>query len=113
MSKVSIIIPAYNVAPWIEETLESVARQTFNDFECIIVDDCATDNTLDVVNLWIKKDNRFRVICRDVNGGLSAARNTGIKYAIGDYISFLDSDDIWHPNFLKRMLELIEKMMLG
>lgn len=109
MPKVSIIIPAYNVAPWIEETLESVARQTFNDFECIIVDDCATDNTLDVVNSWIKKDNRFRVICRDVNGGLSAARNTGIKNAIGDYISFLDSDDIWHPDFLKRMLELIEK----
>lgn len=99
MPKVSIIIPAYNVAPWIEETLESVARQTFGDFECIIVNDCATDNTLDVATSWIKKDKRFRIICRDINGGLSAARNTGIKYAIGDYISFLDSDDIWHPNF--------------
>lgn len=109
MPKVSIIIPAYNVAPWIEETLESVARQTFGDFECIIVNDCATDNTLDVATSWIKKDKRFRIICRDINGGLSAARNTGIKNAIGEYISFLDSDDMWHPDFLKRMLELIEK----
>lgn len=109
MPKVSVIIPAYNVAQWIGETLISVSRQTFDDFECIIVDDKATDNTCDVVNNFIKNDSRFQLIRRQTNGGLSAARNTGIRAAKGDYIAFLDSDDMWHPNFLKRMLELIEK----
>lgn len=109
MPKVSVIVPAYNVAPWIEETLESVARQTFSDFECIIVDDKSTDSTCDIVKSWIKRDKRFRIIYRDVNGGLSAARNSGIDIAQGEYIALLDSDDMWHPTFLEKMLSLIEK----
>jgi len=108
MPKVSIVIPAYNVGPWIEETLKSVQQQTFKDFECIVVDDKSTDKTCAVVNCFIGKDRRFKLILRDHNEGQGACRNVGIWLAQGEYIAFLDSDDLWHPTFLERMLQLIE-----
>lgn len=109
MPKVSIIIPAYNVAPWISETLRSVERQTVTDFECIIVDDASTDDTCTQITHWTHKDPRFQLIRKEANAGQGAARNDGIALAQGEYMAFLDSDDIWSPFFLEHLLQLMER----
>lgn len=92
--KVSIIIPVYNVAPYVEECIQSVLRQDYKNLEIIIIDDCGTDNSMELVEKLVKNSSRDIVILKhDYNKGLSAARNTGIRRATGDYIFFLDSDD--------------------
>ena len=95
--KVSIIIPVYNVEPYIEECLQSVMRQSYKGMiECILVDDCGTDNSMEVAGQLIetyKGPIDFKVLHHEHNRGLSAARNTGIDAASGDYVYFLDSDD--------------------
>jgi len=95
--KVSVIIPTYNRADFIEDAIESVLCQTYKDFEIIIVDDGSTDNTKDVLQ---KYHNKIRYIYKN-NGGEASARNAGIKNAQGAYIAFLDSDDLWLPERLK------------
>ena len=107
MPTISIVIPAYNVESWIGETLGSVAAQTFYDFECFIIDDMSTDSTCETVKCFVEKDKRFKLILRDKNEGQGACRNIGIHLSQGEYIAFLDSDDIWHPTFLERMMELV------
>ena len=101
LPKVSIIIPVYNVEPYIEECLQSVMRQTYRgEMECILVDDCGTDNSMEVAGQLIEAYDGpivIRVLHHDHNRGLSAARNTGINAACGDYVYFLDSDD-WISN---------------
>lgn len=96
---VSVIVPAYNYGSYITATLESVAAQDFTDWECIIVDDGSTDDTGAVVESFLS-DTRFRYVKQE-NGGLAAARNTGIRHAKGDFLQFLDADD------------LVEKAKLG
>lgn len=94
--KVSIIIPIYNVAPYVKACLQSVFNQTYQDIEVLLVNDCGTDNSMDIVTNLIKGyDGKFdiKVLHHPQNKGLSAARNTGIKAASGEYIYFLDSDD--------------------
>lgn len=103
---VSIIIPAYNVGKFIQETLESVQKQDFNDWEAIIVDDGSTDDTVKVIEDFIRCDNRFRLICQS-NGGVSKARNTGIMAATGKYLAFLDGDDMWKSTFLTELMKPI------
>jgi len=93
MSKVSVIVPCYNYGKFIPETLESVFEQTYENWECIVVDDGSTDNTNDVISAFINKDRRFRYIYQG-NKGLSSARNTGIKEAKGEFVQFLDADDL-------------------
>ncbi len=90
--KVSVIIPCYNVEKYVGQCLDSVRGQTMPDLEIICVNDGSTDSTLDVLNKYAKQDSRIRIISQD-NAGLSAARNAGLKYASGEYIAFLDSDD--------------------
>jgi glycosyltransferase involved in cell wall biosynthesis len=97
MPKVSVIIPTYNRADFIEDAVESVLCQTYKDYEIIIVDDGSTDSTKDVLQ---KFHNKIRYIYKN-NGGEASARNTGIKHAQGEYIAFLDSDDLWLPKRLK------------
>jgi hypothetical protein len=97
MPKVSVIIPTYNRADFIEEAVESALCQTYKDFEIIIVDDGSTDNTKDVLQ---KFHNKIRYVYKN-NGGVASARNSGIKHAHGEYIAFLDSDDLWLPERLK------------
>jgi len=104
---VSIIIPAYNVGQFISETLESVQRQTFDNWEAIIVDDGSTDNAVEVVKHFIQNDKRFRLICQP-NGGVSKARNTGLLAGSGTYLSFLDGDDLWRPTFLAELLSTFQ-----
>lgn len=89
----SIIIPCYNQADFLEDTLTSVFRQTFEAWECLIIDDGSRDNTAEIAKKWKEKDTRF-ILFQKENGGLSSARNYGLSRAKGKYIQFLDSDDI-------------------
>jgi glycosyltransferase involved in cell wall biosynthesis len=94
---VSIIIPCYNQADYLEETLLSVQAQTYENWECIMVNDGSTDNTEEIAKVWELIDPRFKCITI-LNGGLSNARNIGLKYSKGEWIQFLDSDDKIHPD---------------
>ena len=104
--RISIIIPVYNVELYVEECLQSVANQTMTEgIECIIVDDRGQDNSAAIAKQYIdsyKGDIRFTFIQREKNGGLSAARNTGIEAATGEYVYFLDSDDYLVPSEIGR-----------
>lgn len=93
MIKISVIIPVYNVEAYLNRCLDSVCNQTLSDIEIICVDDCSPDNSIDILNQYAKTDSRIKIIQKDKNGGLSAARNSGLDIAKGDYIYFLDSDD--------------------
>lgn len=109
--KVSIIIPVYNVAPYIGACLQSVFSQTYKDIEVIIVDDCGTDNSIKIVQTIISNyQGKFKtnIIHHSHNRGLSAARNTGIQKATGEYIYFLDSDDILPSNSIKSLINKIQ-----
>jgi len=97
--KMSVVIPTYNRANSVEQTLSSCFEQSFKDFEIVIVDDGSSDDTLDV--LARLTDSRLVVVAQE-NAGPAAARNHGMRVARGDYIAFLDSDDIWFPDFLKQ-----------
>jgi glycosyltransferase involved in cell wall biosynthesis len=105
MSKpsISVVIPAFNRATTIRRAIESVQAQHFADFEIIVVDDASTDDTREAV-LGLDEP-RMRLVVRSVNGGASAARNSGIRAAKADLIAFLDSDDAWKPDKLRRQFE--------
>ena len=105
---VSIIIPNYNYARFIGETLQSVLDQTFTDFEAIVVDDGSKDNSVEVIRSFASRDARIRVV-EKTNGGLSSARNAALPLLKGRLVTFLDSDDIWTPDFLSTMVEHFEK----
>lgn len=102
---VSIVVPCYNQADFLPETLTSVVAQSFMDWECIIVNDGSPDNTEEVASLWVKNDSRIRYVEKP-NGGLASARNAGIAVAEGRIILPLDSDDVIKPLFLERCLAL-------
>lgn len=107
--KVSIIIPVYNTEKYLEECIESVITQTYKDLEIILVDDGATDSSPEICEYYAKKDSRIQVIHKE-NGGLSDARNTGIRNCNGDYVMFLDSDDYWDDEqLLKKLIEQLQK----
>lgn len=106
--KVSIIIPVYNVAPYIKRCLTSALNQTYQNIDIILVDDCGTDNSMDIANQVIQNHpngKNVKVITHEFNRGLSGARNTGIKKAEGDYIYFLDSDDEISLNCIELLIE--------
>ena len=110
--KVSIIVPVYNVAPYIIRCLDSINRQTFSNLECIIVDDCGTDNSIQLAKNYIKNvpfKYSYRIIHHKYNQGISEARNTGINMATGDYIFFIDSDDAITPNCIETLANLANK----
>jgi len=93
MPKFSIIIPIYNVEKYINTCLESIKTQTFTDFEVLLTDDCGTDGSMAIVEQYAKEDSRFKILKHEYNQGVSAARNTALDSAIGEYIIFVDSDD--------------------
>lgn len=105
--KFSIVIPLYNKEQYIAETLDSVKKQSFDDFEVLIINDSSTDNSLNIAQSY-EIDNRFHVYTK-INGGVSAARNYGIEKAKGEYVCFLDADDLWDKNYLKEANILLEK----
>lgn len=103
--KFSVVIPLYNKCDHIQETVESALTQKFKDYEVVIVDDGSTDGSLDIV----KKIHSDKVrIFQQPNQGVAVARNTGIEKANGEYIAFLDADDVWHPDYLETINELVE-----
>ncbi len=102
--KVSVIIPVYNVEPYLKECLNSIINQTLKDIEIICIDDCSTDNSYQILEEYSKKDNRIIILKNEKNtGGPSTARNKGIDLAKGDYLYFIDSDDYIENNFLEEM----------
>lgn len=92
MTKVSVIVPVYNVENYLRKCLDSLINQTLEDIEIIVVNDGSTDNSGKIINEFLKKSNKIKLVEKQ-NGGLSDARNYGMKYATGEYIAFLDSDD--------------------
>ena len=98
---VSIITPNYNAALFIAETIKSVQNQTYTNWELIIVDDCSTDNSVSIIKDFQKKDARIKLIELNKNVGPAIVRNEGIKIAKGTYLTFIDSDDIWLPEFIE------------
>lgn len=108
MPRVSVIIPTYNRADFLEAAAASVFKQTFTDFEVIIVDDGSRDNTGDVCERLCAIDSRVRYIHQE-NTGLPGARNTGIRAARGEFIALLDSDDLWVPTKLEKQLAVVER----
>ncbi len=98
--KVSVIIPVYNVEKYLRRCLDSVLCQTFSEWEAICVNDGSPDNSADILDEYAARDSRFKIITQK-NGGLSDARNTGMKHATGEYILYLDSDDFIHPQTME------------
>lgn len=104
--KISIVVPVYNMERYLHQCIESIISQTFEDWECILVDDGSTDSSGNICDDYSKRDSRFKVIHRK-NGGLSAARNSALKLVKGEYTGFIDSDDWVEPTYLQRLYELI------
>ena len=99
MSKISVIVPVYNVGKFLEECLDSIINQTFSDIEVLCIDDCSTDNSYSILTEYSKKDSRIKVFSMNKNSGLSVVRNLGIEKSLGKYISFIDSDDYLDLDF--------------
>ncbi len=108
MSKVSIIIPNYNYGIFIAKTLDSVLAQTFQEYEVIVIDDGSTDHSLKVIKSFSEKFDGKLVLLTQQNKGVYAARNLGLRHAQGEYIAFLDADDIWFPELLEESVNLLE-----
>ena len=106
--KISVIVTCYNLEKYIEECLDSITNQTFQDFECIIVNDGSTDNTAKVISKYVKKDSRFKLIEKE-HGGVSTARNIGFDVANGEYVIFLDGDDFFSSKLIGQMHRKISK----
>lgn len=111
MPKVSIIIPLYNKAPYIKKALETVCSQTYQDWECIIMDDGSTDGSGELAKQVISElsDNRFRLLSQ-ANAGVAAARNNAVKQSRGELLCFLDADDWWEPAFIEEMVRFAEQV---
>lgn len=106
--KFSVIIPVYNVAPYLRECLDSVVSQTYPDWEAICVDDGSTDGSAAILDEYAGRDTRFKVI-HQKNSGVSAARNAAMDASIGEWICFLDADDVWSPVLLESVAEAQER----
>ena len=105
---ISLIIPVYNVQDYLRKALCSVMAQTFEDFEAIIINDGSTDKSQEIIEEFLKKDARFQLVNQE-NAGLSAARNTGLKKAQGEYVAFLDSDDFLKEDYLETLYQTAVK----
>ena len=104
MVKISAIVPVYNVEKYLKECLDSIINQTLTDIEIICINDGSTDNSLKILNEYAEKDKRVKIFTQK-NQGLSIARNNGMKYAKGEYISFIDSDDYIELNTFEKLYD--------
>lgn len=113
MKKVSIVTPVYKVEKYIGDCIQSVVNQTYPSIELVLVDDCGDDKSIDIVNDFISKTHKegleFKLIHHDHNQGLSVARNHGIEVAKGDYVLFLDSDDMLEPKCIDHLVKRMEE----
>lgn len=106
--KVSIITPVYNSEKYLEETILSVIRQTYKDWELLLIDDDSTDHSAEIIDKYSTIDKRIKYIKLDVNSGAAVARNKGLENSTGRYIAYLDADDIWLPVKLERQISFLE-----
>ena len=102
---VTIIVPVYNREKYIKETIDSILKQTYTNYEVIFIDDCSTDGSLEILEEYCNLYNNFKLIKLKRNMGVSFARNIGIRKASGRYIAFLDSDDLWLSNRLEEQVK--------
>lgn len=107
---ISIIIPSYNSEKYIVETLDSVLAQTYRNFEVLVMNDCSKDRTAEIVEAYAMRDSRIHLVNLSGKKGVSHARNMGVQMASGEWIAFLDSDDLWRPDKLEKQLELQERL---
>lgn len=111
--KVSIITPSWNSERYIVDTIKSVQNQTYKNWEMIIVDDCSTDSTVDIVENIAKDDPRIKVFMQPTNGGAAKARNKSLKESTGRYVAYLDADDIWKPEKLEKQVAFMKENEYG
>ena len=109
MPRVSVIIPCYNVAPWLARCMDSVVAQTLDDIEIICIDDKSTDDTLKILRQYQRQDSRIRVIAHRTNTGVAVARNEGMAHATGEYIGFIDPDDYVDTDFYEKLYDKAQK----
>lgn len=109
MQKITVIVSSYNHSNFISETINSLKYQSYRDFEVIIIDDCSSDNSVEIIKNCICDDNRFRLIQNEKNLGLAKTIEKAIKYASNDWIAFCESDDLWGKNHLKTLVANIDK----
>ena len=104
---VSVVMPTFNCEKYIAQTIESVLSQTYTDFEILVIDDCSSDNTVDLVKKI--SDPRIKLFVNDVNKGTAFSRNLAISESKGEYIAFLDGDDLWEPTKLEQQISFMKK----
>lgn len=107
-SLISIIMPVYNSEKFIEKSIKSVLNQDYNNWELLIIDDCSTDKSSKIISTYSNKYKRIKHFKNEQNKGVSKSRNFGIKNAKGDYIAFLDSDDIWYNDKLSKQINFMK-----
>lgn len=107
--KVSIITPTWNSEKYIIETIKSVKNQTYQNWEIVIVDDCSTDRTVDILKSIAKTDKRIKVLQQEKNLGAGAARTRGMLNSVGRFIAYLDADDLWKPNKLEKQIQFMQE----
>jgi glycosyltransferase involved in cell wall biosynthesis len=110
--KVSVILPVYNASRFLEQCLESITSQTLTELEIICIDDCSTDNSLQILQAFQAKDNRIKIIRQSTNLGAAVARNTAMEIATGEYFSVLDADDYFTPDMFKISVERADELNL-
>lgn len=104
---ISVVMPVYNAEKFLFQSIESVLQQTYTNFELIIIDDYSSDNSVKTIKEFLKKDTRIKFFSNKQNYGVAYTRNSGVKYAKGDWIAFIDSDDMWQKDKLKKQVELL------
>lgn len=106
---VSIVMPAYNCEKYVVEAINSILVQTYKNWELLVLDDGSKDNTLQIIEEFSQNDSRIKALPNGKNMGVSATRNRGIELASGEWIAFLDSDDMWEPEKLEMQFEIVDK----
>lgn len=111
--KVSIITPTYNSATYIDETIQSVRNQSYQNWEMVVTDDCSSDDTQSIVSEWCNRDERIKLFILDKNSGAATARNTSLYHSSGRFIAYLDADDLWYPDKLEKQIHFMRQQRCG
>ena len=106
---VSIIVPVYNASKFLDDTVNSVLNQTYTNWELILVNDCSTDNSVEIIKKYAKKDKRIKLVNNEINSKAAISRNNGIKEAKGKYLCYLDADDLWDKEKLEKQVNFMKK----
>ncbi len=109
IDKISVVMPVYNAERFLRDAIDSVLCQSFEDFELIVIDDCSTDSSYEILREYERKDSRVRVYKNEENKGVSFTRNFGVSKAKSEYIALIDSDDMWRKDKLSQQISILEK----